>query len=171
MRATNDQERTMKRLLVVAAAAGILTFGSVGVAAAQTTGGTTNPSNPPSATSPKGRKARVALGVLKVSAQTLGVSPRDLVSGLCSGQTLAQEASAHGKTPDQLVTAIVNAADQRIQANEKAGKITQAQATKRMAKVKTQATKVVDSYKVPQQRCQRLQGGGAGATTPTTGTT
>ena len=160
----------MKRLLVVVTAAGLLVLGSVGVAAAQTTGGTTNPSNPPSASSPKGHKARVARGVLKVSAQTLGVSPRDLVSGLCSGQTLAQEASAHGKTADDLITAIVKAADQRIEANEKAGKITQAQATKRMAKIKTQATKVVDSYKVPQQRCQRLQGG-AGATTPTTGTT
>ncbi|HEV2311086.1 MAG TPA: hypothetical protein VGU73_11240, partial [Acidimicrobiia bacterium] len=65
----------------------------------------------------------------------------------------------------------VKAADQRIQASEKAGKITQAQATKRLAKVKTLATKIVDSYKVPQARCQRLQGGGAPATTPITGTT
>lgn len=161
----------MKRLLVVVAAAGLLTLGSVGVAAAQTTGGTTNPSNPPSAANRSGRKGRVALGVLKVSAQTLGVSPRDLVSGLCSGQTLAQEAGAHGKTAQDLIDALEKAADQRIQASEQAGKITQAQATKRLAKVKTAAPKVVNSFHVSAQRCQRLQGGGAGATTPTTGTT
>ncbi len=161
----------MKRLLVVVAAAGLLTLGGVGVAAAQTTGGSTNPSNPPSVASPNGRRGRVALGVLRVSAQTLDVSRRDLVSGLCSGKTLAQVANTHGKTSQDLIDALVKAADQHIQANEKSGKITQAQATKRLAKVKTEATKLVDSYKVPQARCQRLQGGGAPATTPTTGTT
>jgi uncharacterized protein YaiL (DUF2058 family) len=161
----------MKRLLVVAAAAGLLTLGSAGVAAAQTSGGgsTTNPTSPPSSTSPKGQKGRVVVGVLRVSAQTLGIKPRDLVNGLCSGQTLAQVASAHGKTSQDLINALVQKADQRLQANEKAGKITQAQETTREAKVKDKVTKLVTSYQVPMQRCQRLQGGGAGATTPTTG--
>jgi len=160
----------MKRLLVVVVTAGLLALGGVGVAAAQTTGGSTSPSNPPGAASPNGRRARVALGVLRVSAQTLDVSRRDLVSGLCSGQTLAQVATAHGKAPQDLIDALVKAADQHIQANEQSGKITQAQATRRLAKVTTEATKLVDSYTVPQARCQRLQGGGA-PTTPTTGTT
>jgi len=161
----------MKRLLVAAAAAGLLTLGSIGVAAAQTTGGSTTPSNPPSAASPNGRRGRVALGVLKVSAQTLDVSRRDLVSGLCRGQTLAQVARAHGRTAQDLIDALVKAADQHIQANETAGRITPAQATARLAKVKTEATKVVDRDKVPPARCPRLPGGGAPATTPTTGTT
>ena len=161
----------MKRLLVAAAAAGLLTLGSIGVAAAQTTGGSTTPSNPPSAASPNGRRGRVALGVLKVSAQTLDVSRRDLVSGLCRGQTLAQVARAHGKTAQDLIDALVKAAEQHIRANETAGRITPAQATTRLAKVKTEATNVVDRAKVPPARCQRLPGGGAPATTPTTGTT
>jgi len=156
----------MKRLLVVVAAAGLLTLGSVGVAAAQTTGGTTNP---PSTATRNGRRGRVAGAVLRVSAQTLGVKPRDLVTGLCSGQTLAQVASAHGKTPQDLINALVTVADQKIQANEKAGRITQAQASTRMAKVKDKVTQLVDSYHVPAARCQRLQGGAAGSTTPTTG--
>jgi len=159
----------MKRLLVVVAAAGLLTLGSAGVAAAQTSGGSTpNPTSPSSAT-PNRQKGRVAAAVLKVSAQTLGIKPRDLVTGLCSGQTLAQVASAHGKTSQDLINALVQKADQRIQANEQAGKITQAQEATREAKVKDKVTTVVTSYHVPTQRCQRLQGGGAGATTPTTG--
>ncbi|HEY6318590.1 MAG TPA: hypothetical protein VI462_11970 [Acidimicrobiia bacterium] len=160
----------MKRLLVVVAAAGLLTLGSAGVAAAQTSGGsTTNPTSPHSSTSPKGQKGRVVVGVLRVSAQTLAITPRDLVNGLCSGQTLAQVASAHGKTSQDLINALIQKADQRVQANEKAGKITQAQETTREAKVKDKVTKLVTSYQVPMQRCQRLQGGGAGATTPATG--
>jgi len=161
----------MKRLLVVVAAAGLLTLGSVGVAAAQTTGGTTNPSTPPSTATHNGRRGRVAGAVLRVSAQTLGVKPRDLVTGLCSGQTLAQVASAHGKTPQDLINALVKVADQKIQANEKAGRITQAQATTRMSKVKAKVTQLVDTYQVPAARCQRLQGGAGGSTTPTTGST
>jgi len=157
----------MKRLLVVVAAAGLLTLGGAGVAAAQTGGGTTPTTPPPG---PTHHRARLALGLLRVSAQTLGVQPRDVVTGLCSGQTLAQVASAHGKTPQDLIDALVNAADQRIQARLQAGRITPAQATQRLSKVNAAVPRLVDSYHVPAQRCERLQGG-AGATTPTTGST
>ncbi len=62
-------------------------------------------------------------------------------------------------------------ADQQIQANEKAGRITQAQATTRLSKVKAKVTQLVDTYQVPAARCQRLQSGAGGSTTPTTGST
>jgi len=52
-------------------------------------------------------------------------------------------ASAHGKTSQDLINALVQKADQRIQANEKAGKITQAQETTREATVKDKVTKLV----------------------------
>ena len=106
----------MKRLIFVVALAGLVTLGSVGVAAAQSTGGSTSPSTPApnTATNRNGRLGGQAVAVLRVSAQTLGVTPKDLAASLCGGQTLSQVASAHGQSAQTLINAIVKAADQRI---------------------------------------------------------
>src|SRR5260370_12129319 len=90
----------MKRVIVTAPAVGLLTLGTAGVASAQTTGGS---STSPSTASPNGstkhRHHRGALAVLRVSAKTLGVQPRDLVTALCGGQPLEALAGPHGKPP------------------------------------------------------------------------
>lgn len=153
----------MKRFMVTVAAVGLLTVGTAGVAAAQSTGaGSSTPTS-----SPKGHRPHTkGAGVLQVTAKTLGVKPRELATGLCSGQTVAQLASQHGKTTQDVITALVKAADQRIDQAVKAGKIDATKAAQRKSKVEATVTARVDSFKPSAARCQKLQGAGAGSGTP-----
>ncbi len=160
----------MKRAIVTVVAAGLLVLGGAGVASAQQTGGSTNPSTPPS--SGAGQHQRhghkgLAVGVLRVSASAIGVQPRDLLSSLCGGQTLAQVASAHGKSSQDVVNALVKAADQRIDQVAANRHLDATKVAQRKAKVEQRITTLVNSYHPSAQRCQRLQGGG---TTPTSST-
>jgi hypothetical protein len=155
----------MKRAIVTVVAAGLLVLGSAGVAAAQQTGGSTNPSTPPSSGAGQHHRHRgIALGVLRVSASTLGVQPRELVTSLCGGKTLAQVAGA--KTQD-LVNALVKAADQRIDQVATNRHLDASTVAQRKAKVQQRVTNLVNSFHPSAQRCQRLQHGG---TTPNTST-
>jgi hypothetical protein len=153
----------MKRFIVTAVAVGLLTVGTAGVAAAQDTGGgSTSPTSQPAGTNAKSRPGRAAVAVLAVSAKTLGVKPRVLVSGLCGGQTIAQIASQHGKSTQDVVTALVKAADTRIDQLVKAGRLDAAQATRRKSGVEARVTARVGSFKPSPTRCQKLQASGAG---------
>lgn len=158
----------MKKLIGATLIVGLVTFASVGVASAQTGGSGTSPSSAPSATGHKGHRG-VARGVLSVTARTLDLKARDVVSALCSGKTLAQLASEHGKSTSDLVSALVKAADARVDAAVKAGRISSAQAATRKSKLESRANQLVTSFQPKAARCQRLQGSGAGASTsPTT---
>jgi hypothetical protein len=160
----------MKRVIVTALAVGLLTLGTAGVASAQTSGGSsTNPSTAAPNGSTKHGHPRVALAVVRVSAKTLGVKPHDLVTALCGGQTLEAVAGQHGKSAQDLETALVQAADQRIDKAQQSGKIDAAKAATLKASAQTRITKVVTSYHPSAKRCQALQSKGAGGTTgPTT---
>jgi hypothetical protein len=161
----------MRRVIAAVVTAGLFTLGTVGVAAAQQGGGSTSPSSQPASsgsTKPAGKHHRpVAIGVLRVTAKTLGVKPRDLISGLCSGKTLAQLAGEHGKTSQDVVDALVKAADQRIDRAVQKGRLTSTQAAQDKTKVQAKASSLVSSFKPSAQRCQRLQ---QGSTTPSTTT-
>src|SRR5260370_29242305 len=103
----------MKRIILAAVTVGCLTLGSVGVAAAQT-GGTTSTSTQPAPNGANHAKHGRKGGVLHAAATALGVKPRDLVAGLCSGKTLAQLASQHGKSTQDLINAGAKAPDATI---------------------------------------------------------
>ena len=159
----------MKRVITAGVIVGLLTLGSVGVAAAQT-GGTTTPSNPsaPNAANHQGKHGRRGAGVLRAAAAALGVKPRDLLAGLCSGKTLAQLASEHGTTAQDLINALVKAADARIDRAVQAGRIDATQAAQRKSRIEARVTNLVNNGHLSSQRCQRLSGGGA--SNPGTGT-
>jgi hypothetical protein len=157
----------MRRFMVTAVAVGLLTVGTAGVAAAQTTGsGSSSPTSQPAGAHGKGNHAhRRALGVLAIAAKTLGVKPRELVTGLCGGQTVDQIASQHGKSTQDVIAALVKAADARIDQAVKSGRIDAAKATQRKGSVEARVTARVNSFKPSTARCQKLQGS-ANAGTP-----
>jgi hypothetical protein len=89
------------------------------------------------------RKA-VARDTVKISAQTIGVTPKDLVSTLRSGQTIAQVARANNVDPQTVVDALVQAADAKIGTAVTNHRLTQAQATKIEAVLPGAVTKLVN---------------------------
>ncbi len=159
----------MKRFVVATLAVGLLTLGTAGVAAAQTTGGSsTSPSTPAPNSNGKPAHLGLAVAALRVSAQTIGVKPRDLATALCAGQTLDAVASQHGKSSQDLVTALVKAADQRIAQAQQSKRIDATKASKLKANAPARITKLVGSFHPSAKRCQALQGNGASGTTGTT---
>jgi hypothetical protein len=152
----------MKRVITAGVIVGLLTLGSVGVAAAQTNG-SNGPSSPPAPNSAthEGRYGRRGLVVLRAAATALGVKPRDLLTGLCSGKTLAQLAAEHGKSTQDVISALVKAADARIDRAVQAGRIDATQAAQRKTQIEARVTNLVNSFHLSSQRCQRVSGGGA----------
>ncbi len=160
----------MKRFIVTVAAVALLTVGTAGVAAAQDTGaGSTSPTSPASgnqATTQHAKGRHHHSGVVQVTAKTLGVKPHDLVVQLCGGQTLAQIASAHGKSTQDVIHALVTAADRRIDEAVKAGRLDATKAAQRKAHVEARVTARVNDFKPSAARCQKLHGAGTGSGTP-----
>jgi hypothetical protein len=89
------------------------------------------------------RKA-VARDTVKISAKTIGVTPKDLVSTLRSGKSIAQVAQANNVDPQTVVDALVQAADAKIGAAVTNHRLTQAQATKIEAALPGAVTKLVN---------------------------
>jgi hypothetical protein len=86
----------------------------------------------------------VARDVAQVSAKAIGVTAKDLVSALHSGQSIAQVAKAHNVDPQTVVTALVQAGDVRIGQAVNNHKLTQAQAAKVEAAIPGAVTKLVN---------------------------
>jgi uncharacterized protein (DUF433 family) len=91
-----------------------------------------------------GRGARRA-GV-KVAAETIGVTPRELRQQLRAGKSIADVASEHSVNPQSVVTALVDAATKRIDAAQAAGKIAGARAATLEAKLENRITKLVNRH-------------------------
>src|SRR6266699_2557409 len=79
------------------------------------------------------------------AAAYIGTTEADLRTKLQAGQTLAQIATAAGKTRDGLIAALVADANTKIDAALAAGKITAAQATAQKASLTAHVTAEVDS--------------------------
>jgi uncharacterized protein (DUF433 family) len=91
---------------------------------------------------PRARRA-LRRGV-QLAAKTIGITPRDLVQQLRAGKSIADVAGEHNVNPQTVITAIVNAATQKIEAAKAAGKITSARAAKLEANLTNRATKLVN---------------------------
>src|SRR5439155_26725631 len=79
------------------------------------------------------------------AATYIGTTEADLRTKLQAGQTLAQIATAAGKTRDGLIAALVADANTKIDAALAAGKITAAQATAQKATLTARVTAEVDA--------------------------
>ena len=82
---------------------------------------------------------------LAAASTFLGITPADLRTKLQSGQTLAQIATAAGKTRDALIAALVNDAKTAIEKAKTDGKLTADQATALENGLTARITKLVDS--------------------------
>jgi D-Tyr-tRNAtyr deacylase len=87
----------------------------------------------------------LAADLLTPAASYLGISTSDLASDLKSGKTLAQEATAKGKTASGLVDALVTAETKVLDAEKAAGWLTDAQETNVIANLKDQITDLVNN--------------------------
>jgi len=91
------------------------------------------------------RGFRVEGDPVAAAATFLGTTTADLRTKMAGGQTLAQIATAAGKTRDALIQALVNDAKTKIEAAKSAGTITADQATKLEADLTEMITRLVDS--------------------------
>jgi len=89
--------------------------------------------------------ARGVMNDIAAAAAYIGTTAADLRTKLQAGQTLAQIATAAGKTRDGLIAAMVADGNARIDAAVAAGTITAAQATERKAALAAHVTAEVDA--------------------------
>jgi D-Tyr-tRNAtyr deacylase len=83
--------------------------------------------------------------LLKAAAQYLGVSRAELVRDARAGQTLAQIATAHGKSVDGLEAAMLAALKTKLDAAVSAGKLTSAQEQTKLARAEKLVERLVNS--------------------------
>jgi len=81
---------------------------------------------------------------LDAAATYLGLTEAQLRTELEGGKSLAQIATAHGKTIDGLVGALVDAAKQKLDAAVADGRLTQAEADSMLAGLKSRITDLVN---------------------------
>ena len=82
-----------------------------------------------------------------ISAKTIGVTPRDLVAELRTGKSVAQVATEHSVSAQNVVNALDSAADTAITRAVTNHKLTQAQAQQVEAALPTHLAKAVDKVR------------------------
>ena len=87
---------------------------------------------------------RVLHGLMKMSADYLGMAPKDLHAKLAAGQSLGQIANAAGKSRDGLIAALTTGASAEVDKLVTDGKITADQAAKIKAELPARIAKFVD---------------------------
>jgi uncharacterized protein (DUF433 family) len=88
---------------------------------------------------------RIVGGAVKVAADKIGVQPKDLVAAVRSGQSIADVATAHNVNPSDVVKALVDAANQRIDQAVTNNRLPQDKADALKAKVPQLADKLVNT--------------------------
>ena len=96
-------------------------------------------------------------GLLDTAATYLGISVADLQADLKSGKSLADEATAKGKTADGLVSALTAQAKTNLDAQVTAGEITAAQEQTILADVTKHMTDLVDNAKFGSKSMTRMR--------------
>lgn len=92
----------------------------------------------------RAQRRELARHVVGISAEAIGIAPRTLVSGLRSGQSIAEVSQAHQVAPQTVVTALVQAGDKRIGRAVDNHKLTQTHGAQIEAVLPGVVTKVVD---------------------------
>jgi hypothetical protein len=82
--------------------------------------------------------------ILRAAATYIGVTPRALVAELRTGKSLAQVATANGKTVAGLKQAILAAVDARLSRAVAAGRITAEQKSRRLARFESRLDRFVN---------------------------
>lgn len=136
----------MKKTVATLTLAGALMAGTIGAvvtpASAQDDGSTTE--SAPSAERSGPRHHRLIKGVVKTSAEVIGIEAKDLVTQLRAGSSIASVAEANGVDPQTVVDALVAKGSERISAALEAGKITEERAAKAMERLPERAAAIVE---------------------------
>ncbi len=140
----------MKKFLVALTTAGLLAAGGAGVAAAAGSddGSGSTPSAPAHLSAHPGRQARkhkLAGQALKIAADKIGVSTKDLKAALKSGKTVADVARSKNVDPADVVKALVDAANTKIDKAVTDKKLSADKATKLKANLTDRVTKLVNN--------------------------
>ena len=141
----------LTKLLATATTAAVLATAGVSIAGAATnsSSGSTKPSVSASET---GNRAARRAHVLKfgkqgieLAAKTIGIKPAALAKEMRSGKTIAQVATDNNVQPSTVITALVDAADKKIDTAVTNHKLTPDQATKLKARVPGAVDKLVNN--------------------------
>jgi polyhydroxyalkanoate synthesis regulator phasin len=90
-------------------------------------------------------RTRIVGGMVKVAADKIGVQPKDLVQARRNGQSIADVATAHQVNPSDVVKAIVDAANHRIDQAVANGRLSQDKANTLKQTVPQLADKFVNA--------------------------
>jgi UDP-N-acetylmuramate-alanine ligase len=90
-----------------------------------------------------GKQRAAKAGLLRVSARYIGVKPQALRAELKTGMSLAQIASAHGKTAAGLKAAILKPIQTRLDRAVATGRLTSAQAQTRLDRLSARLDKLI----------------------------
>jgi hypothetical protein len=146
----------MKRKMFATVAAGLALSGVAGVglstalsspADATTTSAVSTPATAgqhPLRAWLRAHRKVVVRHAVRISAETIGITPQALVSALRSGESIAQVAQAHGVAASTVVDALVRAGDAKVTQAVNADKLTQAQGTRVQSALPRLATRIVD---------------------------
>jgi uncharacterized protein (DUF433 family) len=137
----------MKLTTIIASATTAAVLGTIGVSVAGATGGggsTPKPAVTASATAAteKGALRMNAKEGLALAAKTIGISTKDLAAGIKGGKSIAQIATDNHKNPQDVINALVAAADKKIDASSK---LSADRKAKLKARVPKAVTRLVDS--------------------------
>jgi len=139
----------MRRITSVLLALGLLVGAGAAVAVAKA----------PGKAKPRAAKAQQR-GLLPAAAAYLGVTPVALRTELRSGKSLAQVASAKGKSVDGLKTALVAAIKTKVDAAKAAGKLDAARADRLLQRAPQLVERLVNAK--PRARAMRAKGARGG---------
>ena len=92
----------------------------------------------------KAHRKEIRKAGIDISAKTIGVTPKALVTELRSGKSVAQVAAEHNVSAQTVVNALVGAADSKVGQAVTGGKLTAAQAAKIKAALPGYVTKAVN---------------------------
>jgi len=137
----------MKLTTIIASATTAAVLGTVGISVAGAAGGggsSPKPAATAAATSTAGAQGALRQNAkegLALAAKTIGISTEDLRAGIKGGKSIAQIATDNHKNPQDVIDALVAAADKKIDAS----KLSAERKTKLEAKVPDAITKLVNS--------------------------
>ena len=91
-----------------------------------------------------GRHRHILSGIVRSVADTLDMTPREIAQDLRQGQSLAEIGQAKGVSTDTLKSAILTAADEKLDQAVADGKLTQDQADKIMTRLTNNIDKILN---------------------------
>jgi len=149
------QNKHMKKMIATATV-GLALSGIAGVGLSAGLASPAGAATPSAVTSPnttgrhplrawlRAHRKALARDTVQVSAKQIGITPKDLVVSLRSGQSIAQVAAAHNVDVQTVENALVQAGDSAIGRAVDTHTLTPAQGSKLEAVLPTAVSKVVD---------------------------